>query len=128
MAGARSLIAAFKELNKSDNKTVAHFTPSLVGMFGSIGIFDTFLQEIDVAITAGKASASLKKRATNLIGTFIPQVADYNNIKNPSAFAATAAELQNISADSLENRRKGVELILSSLVVILRETDGLQVA
>lgn len=128
MAGARSLIAAFKELNKSEKKTVAHFTPSLIGMFGSIGIFDTFLQEVDTAIAAGNASASLKKRAANLIGTFIPQVADYNSIKNPASFVATAAELQNISADSLENRRKGVEIILSSLVTILRETDGLQSA
>lgn len=128
MDGARSLIAAFKELNKTENKTVAHFTPSLVGMFGSIGIFDTFLQEIDTAIAAGNVPTSLKKRAGNLIGTFIPQVADYNDIKDPSLCAATAADLQNVLADSLENRRRGVEIILASLVAILKEVDSLQSA
>jgi len=123
MAGARSLIAAFNELNRSENKTVAHFTPSLIGMFGSTGIFDSFLTEVDAAIAAGKASPSLKKRAANLIGTFIPQVADYNDIENPSSITATADVLQNVSADSLENRRKGIGIILSALITILKEVD-----
>jgi hypothetical protein len=123
MTGARSLIAAFTELNRSENKTVAHFTPSLIGMFGSASIFDSFLMEVDSGIAAGALSASLKKRTVNLIGTFIPQVADYNNVENPASFAATAEDLKNIAADSLENRRRGVEIILSALLVILKEAN-----
>jgi len=123
MAGARSLIAEFNELNRSDNKTIAHFTPSLIGMFGSISIFDSFLAEVDAAIAAGHASPSLKKRAANLIGTFIPQVADYNDIKNPSAIATTAADLKNVAADTLDNRRKGIGTILSALMAILKEVE-----
>jgi len=125
MAGARSLIAAFNELNRSGNKTVAHFTPSLIGMFGSTVIFESFLAEVDTAIAAGKASASLKKRAANLIGTFIPQVADYNDIENPSSITATADFLKNVTADSLENRRKGIGIILSALIMILKEVDAI---
>jgi len=125
MTGARSLIAAFNELNRSGNKTVAHFTPSLIGMFGSTVIFESFLAEVDTAIAAGKASASLKKRAANLIGTFIPQVADYNDIENPSSITATADFLKNVTADSLENRRKGIGIILSALIMILKEVDAI---
>lgn len=123
MTRARSLIAAFNELNKSENKTVAHFTPSLIGMFGSLGIFDTFLQEIDAAIAAGQVPASLKKRAGNLIGTFIPQVAEYNDIKTPTSLEVTADALKNVSADSLENRRNGIALILTALILILSEVN-----
>ena len=125
MTGARSLIAAFNELNRSENRTVAVFTPSLIGMFGSIGIFDSFLAEIDAAIGAGQISASLKKRAANLIGTFIPQVADYNSIGELSSCTVSADILRNISADSLANRRKGIEIILSALLLILREAGEL---
>lgn len=125
MTGARSLIAAFNELNRSDNKTVAHFTPSLIGMFGSIGIFDSFLAEIDSALSAGRVSASLKKRAANLIGTFIPQVADYNSIKDPSSLTVSAGELRNVAADSLANRRQGIEIILAALITILKEAGEL---
>ena len=124
MSGARSLIATFKELNRSGNRTVAIFTPSLIGMFGSTGIFDSFLEEVDTAIVTGQIPASLKKRAANLIGTFIPQVADYNSIEDLSC-AVSADILQSISADSLEKRRKGVEVILSALVMILKEAGEL---
>lgn len=125
MTGARSLIAAFSGLTNSKGKTVAHFSPSLIGLFGSVAIFDAFLQEVDTAIAAGQVSASLKKRATNLIGTFIPQVAEYNSISNPASLPVTALDLQNISADTLENRRKGVEIILSALTAILMEVENI---
>jgi hypothetical protein len=125
MTGARSLIAAFNELNRSENRTVAIFTPSLIGMFGSTGIFDSFLAEVDTAITAGQVPASLKKRAANLIGTFIPQVADYNSIENLASCAISADQLKNISADSLDNRRKGIEIILAALIQILKEAGEL---
>lgn len=125
MARAHSLIAAFNELKKSENKTVAHFSPSLIGLFGSVGIFDAFLTEVDAAIAAGQVSASLRKRAANLIGSFIPQVAEYNSIKNPSSLAVSADDLKNVTADSLECRRKGVEIILSALIMILKEADAI---
>jgi hypothetical protein len=124
MAGARSLIAEFNELNKSSNKTVSHFTPSLIGMFGSTGIFDSFLVEVDSAIASGNVPASLKKRAANLIGTFIPQVAEYNSIKNLSSINVSANDLKSVAADSLENRRKGIEIILAALIAILREVEA----
>lgn len=121
MNGARSLISAFHEINRSENKTIAHFTPSLIGMFGSIGIFDAFLTEIDAAMASGQMPASIKKRAANLTGTFIPQVAEFNGIENPSKRSVTADDLRDISSDSLEDRRKGVESILSALITILKE-------
>lgn len=123
MTGARSLIAAFSELKESEGKSVAHFTPSLIGMFGSISIFDAFLAEVDAAIATRQVPPSLKKRAANLIGTFIPQVAEYNSIENPESHAVSAEDLKNIAADSLDNRRKGIEIILSALLVILKEVD-----
>ena len=123
MNGARSLISAFHEINRSENKSVAYFTPSLIGMFGSASIFDSFLAEIDTAMAAGKMPASIKKRAANLTGTFIPQVAEYNGIINPSERIVTADELRCISKGSLESRRNGVEIILSALIAILKEAS-----
>lgn len=123
MNGARSLISAFHEINRSENQSVAYFTPSLIGMFGSAGIFDSFLSEIDTAIESGNMPASIKKRAANLTGTFIPQVAEYNGIKNPALRIVTAEELRGISKSSLETRRNGVEVILSALIAILKEAS-----
>lgn len=125
MSDARSLISAFLEINKSENKTVAYFAPSLVGMFGSVAIFDSFLAELDKALESGNLSAPLKKRVTNLLGTFIPQVAEYNGIKNPSQRIVTADELRNISATTLESRRNGAEIILAALVAILKQVGGI---
>jgi len=125
MNGARSLISAFHEINRSENKSVAYFTPSLIGMFGSASIFDSFLAEIDAAMAAGNMPASIKKRASNLTGTFIPQVAEYNGIMNPSERIVTADELRGISKDSLESRRNGVAVILSALIAILKEATEL---
>jgi len=123
MNGARSLISAFHEINRSENKAVAYFTPSLIGMFGSASIFDSFLSEIDTAMASGKIPASIKKRAANLTGTFIPQVAEYNGIINPSERIVTTDELKGISRESLESRRNGVEVILSALIAILKEAS-----
>lgn len=123
MNGASSLISAFHEINRSQSKSVAYFTPSLIGMFGSISIFDSFLSEIENAIASSQMPASIKKRAANLTGTFIPQVAEYNGIKNPSLRIVTADELRGISAGSLEERRNGVEVILSALIAILKEAS-----
>lgn len=123
MNRARSLIAAFHEINRSKNRPVHYFTPSLIGMFGSTGIFDSFLAEIDTAMATGNMPASIKKRSANLSGTFIPQVAEYNGIKNPAERVVTADELRNISKESLESRRNGVEVILAGLISILKEAS-----
>lgn len=125
MNGAHSLISAFHEINRSENKSVAYFTPSLIGMFGSAGIFDSFLTEIDNAMASGKMPASIKKRAANLTGTFIPQVAEYNGIKDPAQRIVTADELRGISPETLETRRNGVEIILSALIAILKEASNI---
>ena len=125
MNGARSLISAFHEINRSEDKSIAYFTPSLIGMFGSSSIFDSFLTEIDTAMASGKMPASIKKRAANLIGTFIPQVAEYNGIMNPAERIVTADELRGISKDTLASRRNGVEVILSALIAILKEASEL---
>ena len=126
MNGACSLISAFHELNRSEDRTVSHFTPSLIGMFGSTVIFESFLSEIDSAVATRNVPASIRKRASNLISTFIPQVAEYNGIKNPSEHPVTTEELRLISADTLANRRKGVAIILSALISILDEAARLQ--
>ncbi|HZV80690.1 MAG TPA: hypothetical protein VFF53_00825 [Geobacteraceae bacterium] len=125
MADAASLISAFKDLNSTNDSTVANFTPSLIGMFGSAVLFDAFLAEIGVALASGKISPSLKKRAANLSGTFIPQVAEYNGIKDPSAYPVTAEALRGLSTASLSARKEGVAIILSALMVILKEAGEL---
>lgn len=124
MSESRAMIAAFLELNRSADRNVALFTPSLVGMFGAINIFDTFLNEIDSALASGKIPEPLKKRAANLIGTFIPQVADYNGIKDLTDAAVTADRLKNITPASLDGRRQGVIFILSALIAILTEVKN----
>jgi hypothetical protein len=121
MSQAQKLIAVFHDLNRSTDRTVAHFTPSLIGMFGSLSIFDAFLSEIDAAVAKAAISASLKKRAANLSGTFIPQVAEYNGIADPSALLVTDEQLRKISLDSLENRKLGTVIILSALMLIMKE-------
>jgi hypothetical protein len=126
MNGAISLISGFHELNRSEDRTVAHFTPSLIGMFGSTVIFESFLSEVESAVADRKIPDNIRKRASNLISTFIPQVAEYNGIKNPAELPVTANELRLISADTLANRRKGVAIILSALMSILEEAVGLQ--
>lgn len=126
MGEARNLISALHDINRSDRETVAHFLPSLIGMFGSLGIFDAFLSEMDAALENGNISTSLKKRAANLSGTFIHQVAEYNGIKDPAALAVTAEAVRNISVGSLAGRKEGVALILASLMVILKEVNTLE--
>lgn len=125
MAGAASLIAAFKELNSKSDTTVANFTPSLIGMFGSLGLFDEFLAEIEAALANGRISPPLKKRAANLSVTFIPQVAEYNAIKDPAAYPVTAETLRGISTRSIADRTEGVAIILSALMTILKEAGEL---
>jgi hypothetical protein len=123
MEQARCLISAFHELNRTGTRTVAHFTPSLIGMFGSLSIFDAFLSEVDTALVDRQIPPSLQKRAINLTGTFIPQVAEYNSIDDFATVGVTCEELAGITADGLENRRRGATLILAALMCILAEVS-----
>lgn len=125
MADSAALISAFRELNRNNSASVADFTPSLIGMFGSAGIFDAFLSEVGAALASGKISPSLKKRAANLSGTFIRQVAEYNGIKDPAAYPVTVEALRGLSTASLASRKEGVAIILSALMAILKDASEL---
>ncbi len=125
MEKAAALIAAFRELNRKSGTTVANFTPSLIGMFGSISLFDEFLAEIEEALANGTISPPLKKRAANLADTFIPQVADYNAIKNAAEYPVSAEALSAISPETLGGRTEGVAIILSALMAILKDAGEL---
>ncbi len=119
MNEARELIAVFHELNATTDRSVARFTPSLVGMFGTTSMFDLFLTALDAALTSGTVSESLRRRSVNLVQTFIPQVAGYNGIKDLAAQQVTASQLRAIRADAPEGKTQGVRLILAALLLIL---------
>ncbi len=119
MNEARELIAVFHELNATTDRNVARFTPSLVGMFGTTGMFDLFLTALDGALTSGTVSESLRRRSVNLVQTFIPQVAGYNGIKDLAAQQVTAQQLRAIRTEAPEGRTQGVRLILVALLQIL---------
>ncbi len=119
MNEVRELIAAFHELNTTNDRNVARFTPSLVGMFGTTNMFDLFLSALDGAITSGTVSESLRRRSVNLVQTFIPQVAGYNGIKDLETQHVTAPQLRSISTDAPEGRAQGVRMILAALLQIL---------
>jgi hypothetical protein len=119
MEETRELIAAFREINGTSDRSVARFTPALIGMFGSARMFDIFLASLDDAITSGQTTAALKERVTNLRRTFIPQVAALNGITDLAAVGVSARELRAIRSDSPESRRHGAQMILASLMAIL---------
>jgi len=118
------LIKTFHQLNESDN-TVAHFLPSLIGMFGSIRLFDFFLSELADAFEKGNLSEAQKTRATNLADTFIPQIAEYNSIDNLAAVTVTSVDLSRIRSSSAEERENGALLILAALTLIMKEVGKL---
>ncbi len=120
MDTTRDLIAAFHELNETRDRSVAQFTPSLVGMFGSKKMLDLFLDDLAAAIASGSAPEPLRKRAANLVQTFIPQVAAYNGITDLAGHTVTPAELRAIANDSPDGRLAGVRNILAAFIMILR--------
>lgn len=120
MSTPRDLIAVLLKHNSSSDKNIALFTPSLIGMFGSAPIFDVFLKEVDSSLATGNIPEPLITRAANLIGTFIPQVAEYNGIKSLDDNQVTAELLEGISPATLAERKQGTVLILSSLIAILK--------
>jgi len=121
MSQARDLLAALREMNSTSDRSVAQFTPSLVGMFGSKTMLDLFLADVETALDSGNITQPLKQRATNLVHTFIPQVAGFNGIADPAAYPATPEELRRIRPDSPEQKSLGVRVILAAFMKILDE-------
>lgn len=118
MEETRQLLAALREINNREGSIVTRLTPSLIGMFGSMTMFDHFLADLDQALAARSVPEALKRRAANLAGTFIPQVAGFNNIED-FARPVTAEELRAIGIGSPAERKQGVALILGGLMNIL---------
>jgi len=121
MNEARELIAAFLYINKTNDRGVAHFIPSLIGLFGSVAMLDQFLGHLDTALADQSISQPLKERAANLVITFIPQVAHYNGLDELPTRTVTPEELKAISADTLESRSHGLLTILVALRNIFEE-------
>jgi hypothetical protein len=121
MKEAHELIAVFHELNNSNGRTIANMAPSLIGLFGSLRLFDAFLTDLDTALVNNAISEPLRKRAANLAGTFIPQVAGYNSINELPPNRISPEQLRSLRADSPENRQEGVTIILTALMNILTE-------
>lgn len=121
MAGARELIATLLDLNKTSDRSVAQFTPSLIGLFGSLAMLDQYLAHLDTALASQTISPPLKERSANLLRTFIPQVAKYNGIESLPTETVTPDQLRSLRADTLESRTQGLQLILAALQNILDE-------
>ncbi|WP_243371301.1 hypothetical protein [Geotalea sp. SG265] len=119
MTDPRELIAVLLELNATEERSVASFTPGLVGMFGSLALMNRFLADIDVALVKGSISAPLKARSKNLTRTFIPQMAGINSITDLSKVEVSAEKLRTVCSDSHESRGEGVKAILAALISIL---------
>jgi hypothetical protein len=119
MNEARELIAVFLELNRSDDRKTGYFTSSLVGMFGTETMFDEFLESLDRVLTSGTIAEPLRTRATNLIHTFIPQVAGFNRIEDLSFQDVTADQLRAVSTATPHARSEGVRIILMAFMKVL---------
>jgi hypothetical protein len=108
------------ELNSSDDRSVACFTPGLVGMFGSTALMNDFFADLDTAFANHVIPEPLKARARNLRTTFIPQIAGINSVSD-LAGAVTAEALRTVHCDSPASRGEGVKTILTALITILNE-------
>lgn len=125
MEEARAIIAALLELNATGDRTIALFTPALVGMFGSTSQLDSFLMDVDGALVAGRLDEALKERSRNLVRTFIPQVAELNRIEDLGSVRVTAEELRALRADTPDTRKQAVTMILAGLMKVLRDLNNL---
>lgn len=120
MTDPRALIAVFMELNSTSDRSVACFTPGLVGMFGSTALMNDFLADLDKAFANRSIPGPLKARARNLHTTFIPQIASLNSSSNLS-MEISIDRLHTVRCDSPESRGEGVKIILAALIQILSE-------
>lgn len=125
MNETRQLLNALREINSAETRIVARLTPSLIGMFGSMTIFDLFLADLDDALSSRSVPPNLRRRAANLTGTFIPQVADFNGVTDLSAHPATADDVRSLRIGSPDERKRGVAVILSALTTVLNEIQAL---
>ena len=123
MEEARALITAFRELNETSDRKVALFTSSLISLFGSTGMFNAFLVELDEALVSRTIPAAVKTRAANLANSYIPQVAGLNNLQDINGEPVTAADLKAIRNDSAQHRHLGTRTILVALNQILKEVN-----
>lgn len=123
MEDARALIGVLRELNGSTDRKVGYFTPALIGLFASPGMFDAFLAGLDETLARGTIDESLRERALNLSRTFIPQVADLNGISELTVPTVTPEQLRAVRADSPQGRKLGVKVILAALIKILDEVS-----
>ena len=122
MHNSRELIAAFQELNDSQDRNTGYFSPGLVGMFGSIALMNDFLADLDEAFSNQSIPQSLNSRAKNLTKTFIPQVAALNSISDLSAQDISVDALRGIRSDSPTSRGEGVKIILAALTHICNQS------
>lgn len=120
MTDHRALIKVLMELNSTHDRSVACFSPGLVGMFGSTALMNDFLSNIDQAFVNQSISEPLRSRARNLTRTFIPQIASLNSLSDLSAVAVSVDSLRAIRAEQ-GTRNDGVKMILAALTLILAE-------
>jgi len=119
MEEARALISVFHELNATNDRKIALFSSSLIGLFGSTRMFEDFLSDLDKSLTNGTISAPVKERATNLARTYIPQVAQLNGIDDINGLNVSAEQLRAIKTSPPHERKEGVRTILAALIRIL---------
>ena len=119
MEEARALISVFHELNATNDRKIALFSSSLIGLFGSTRMFEDFLSDLDTSLTNGTISAPVKERATNLARTYIPQVAQLNGIEDINGLNVSAEQLRAIKTTPPHERKEGVRIILAALIKIL---------
>ena len=119
MNDARELIATFLELNRSEDRKIGYFTSALVGMFGTDTMFDEFLENLDRVLVTESIPEPLRTRATNLVHTFIPQVAGFNKIEDLAYQDVTVDQLRAISTATPQKRSEGVRTILIAFMKVL---------
>lgn len=119
MNEARRIIAAFLDLNRSEDRKISYFTSSLVGMFGTGTMFDEFLESLDRVLETGSVPEPLRTRSANLFHTFIPQVAGFNSISDLSFQDVTADQLRDVSTATPHLRGAGVRTILVAFMKVL---------
>lgn len=119
MEEARALISVFHELNATNDRKIALFSSSLIGLFGSTRMFEDFLSDLDKSLTNGTISAPVKERATNLARTYIPQVAQLNGIEDINGLNVSIEQLRAIKTAPPHERKEGVRIILAALIKIL---------
>lgn len=119
MEEARALISVFHELNATNDRKIALFSSSLIGLFGSTSMFEDFLSDLETSFSNGAISAPVKERAANLAHIYIPQVAKLNGIEDINGQNVSVEQLRAIQTTPPQERKEGVRIILAALIKIL---------